>query len=132
MRIICDSPRLVAHPLEPRDLALGLLADVVRHVGLGDLRAVVLGGGAVVLAELLADRVHLAAEDVLALLLLRAGLHVLADAAAYLQLGEPLALQAQRELEALDDVDCLEQLDLLGEADVGRVARTCRRARRPR
>ena len=85
------------------------------------LRAVVVGGGAVVLAELLADRLHLAAQDVLALLLLGAGLDVLADAAAHLQLGEALALQAQRQLEALDDVDRLEQLDLVVEADVGRV-----------
>ena len=84
-------------------------------------RAVVLGRGAVVVAELLADRLELAAQDVLALLLLRAGLDVLADAAAHLQLGEPLALQAQRQLEPLDDVDRLEQLDLVGEADVGRV-----------
>ena len=61
------------------------------------------------------------AQDVLALLLLRAGLDVLADAPAHLQLGEPLALQAQRQLEPLDDVDGLEQLDLLLEAEVGRV-----------
>ena len=82
-------------------------------LGLVDLRPVVLGGGAVVLAELLADRLHLAAEDVLALLLLGAGLDVLADAPAHLQLGEALALQAQRQLQPLDDVDRLEQLDLL-------------------
>ena len=47
----------------------------------------------------------LLAQEVLALLLLRAGLDVVADAAAHLQLGEPLALEAERELEALDDVD---------------------------
>ena len=35
---------LVAHALEPGDLALGLLAHRVRQVGLGDLRAVVVGG----------------------------------------------------------------------------------------
>ena len=110
---------LVAHALEARELALGLLANRVRHLGLGDALAVVLGRGAVVLAELLADRVHLAAQDVVALLLLCAALHVLANAAAHLQLGEALALQTQRELEALDDVHRLEQLDLLDEADVG-------------
>ena len=35
---------LVAHALEPRHLALGLLAHGVRHLCLGDARAVVLGG----------------------------------------------------------------------------------------
>ena len=93
MRIIDDSPRRVAHPLEPGGLALGLLADGVGHAGLGDLRAVVLGDGRVVLAELLADRLHLLAQHVLALLLGGALLDVVADAAPNLQLGEPLALE---------------------------------------
>ena len=115
MRIIDDSARLVAHPLEPGGLALGLLADGVGHAGLGDLRAVVLGDGRVVLAELLADRLHLLAQHVLALLLGGALLDVVADAPAHLQLGEPLALQLQRQLQPLDDVDRLEQLDLLVE-----------------
>ena len=48
-------------------------------------------------------------------------LDVVADAPADLQLGEPLALQLQRQLQPLDDVDRLEQLDLLVEVDVGRV-----------
>ena len=114
---------LVAHPLETRQLALGLLAHGVGHLRFGDARAVVLGGGRVVFAELLADRVHLAAQDVLALLTLCAGLDVLADAPPNLQLGEPLALEPDCELQPLDDVDRLEQLDLLGEAHVRRVAR---------
>ena len=91
---------LVAHPLEPRGLALGLLADLLRHAGLGDLRAVVLGDGRVVLAELLADRLHLLAQDVLALLLGGALLDVVADAAPDLQLGEALALELEGELAA--------------------------------
>ncbi len=48
-----------------------------------------------VLAELLADRLHLLAQEVLALLLLGARLDVVADAHADLQLGEPLALQSR-------------------------------------
>src|SRR5206468_8911446 len=96
------------------------------HLRLGDLRAVVLARGLVILAELLADRLHLATEDVLALLLLRAGLDVLADAPANLQLGEPLALELHRQLETLDDVDLREQLDLLRERDVRRVRRGVR------
>ena len=99
-----------------RELALGLLAHGVGHAGLGDLRAVLVDDRAVVLAELLADRLHLLAQEVLALLLLRAGLDVVADAAAHLQLGEPLALERDGELEPLDDVERLEQLDLLLEA----------------
>ena len=112
----------LAHPLEPVELALGLLADGVGHPGLGDLRPVLLDDRRVVLAELLADRVHLLAQDVLALLLLGARLDVVADALAHLQLGQPLALEAQGQLEPLDDVDRLEQLDLLLEGEVGRVA----------
>jgi hypothetical protein len=82
----------LAHPLEPSELALGLVPHLVGHARLLDLAAEVLGDGGVVLPELLADRVELAPEDVLALLLLRAGLDVLADAAANLELGQALAL----------------------------------------
>ena len=78
--------------------------------------------GRVVLAELAADRLHLLAQDVLALLLGGAGLDVLADALADLQLGQALALELQRQLEALGDVERLEQRDLLLEGQVGRVA----------
>ena len=78
--------------------------------------AVLVDDRALVLAELLADRVHLLAEEPLALLLLRALLDVVADAAPHLQLGEPLALELEGELQPLDDVDRLEQLDALREA----------------
>ena len=87
-RIICASGALLAHPLEAGELALGLLADLLGQLGLLELLPVLLDDRGVVLAELLADRVHLAPEDVLALLLLRALLDVLADAPAHLQLGE--------------------------------------------
>ena len=112
---------LLAHPLEPGELALGLLAHGVRHAGLGDLRAVVVGDGGVVLAELLADRLELLRRMYSRCCLLRALLDVVADAPAHLQLGEPLALEAEGELEPLDDVDRLEQLDLLLEGELGRV-----------
>ena len=84
---------------------LGLLAHGLGHPGLLDLLAVLVDDRGVVLAELLADRVHLLAQEVLALLLLGAGLDVVADALADLQLGEPLALERERELEPLGDVD---------------------------
>ncbi len=73
--------------------------------------------------SVLADRLHLLAQEVLALLLLRTGLDVLADPLAQLKLGEALTLEAQRQLQTLDDVERLQQLDLLVEVDVGRVAR---------
>ena len=113
---------LLAHPLEPAQLALGLLAHVVGHPGLVDLGAVLLGDGRVVLAQLLADRVHLAAQQILALLLLGAGLDVLADALSDLELGQAAALELERQAQPLDDVDGLEQLDLLLVGEVGRVA----------
>ncbi len=112
---------VVAHPLEAAGFALGLLANGVGHAGLGDLPAVVLGDGLVVLAELLADRLHLLAQHVLALLLGSALLDILTDPAPNLLLGEPLALEAEGELQPLDDVDRLEQLDLLVEGEVGGV-----------
>src|SRR2546430_12156852 len=101
---------LVAHPLQSAGLALGLLADLVREIRLGDLLAVVLGDRALVLAELLANRLQLLAQDVLALLLLGALFDVLADPVADLQLGQALTLKPHSELEPLDDVDRLEQL----------------------
>ena len=112
---------LFAHPLQPVELALGLLAHGLGHLGFGEAGAVVVGDRRVVLAELLADRLHLLAEDVLALLALCALLDVVADAAAHLKLGEPLALKLHCELQPLDDVDLLQQLDLLLEGDLRRV-----------
>ena len=105
--------RLLAHPLQARELLQRLLLDVLGHVGVLDLGAVLLGDRGVVLAQLLADRVHLLAQEVLALLLLGALLDVLADALAHLQLGEALALQLDGQLEALGHVERAQQLDLL-------------------
>ena len=117
-----DSP--VCSPMRSRR-ASSLSAcslTVLGHVGVLDLGAVLLGDRRVVLAELLADRVHLLAQEVLALLLLGALLHVLADALADLQLGEALALQLDGQLEALGDVERAQQLDLLLVGEVGGVA----------
>ena len=97
--------RLLALALEPAQLFLGLLGDRIRHPGLGDLALVLLDQVALVLAQLLADRLHLFSQEVLALLLLGAGLDVVADPAAHLQLGQPLALQLDRDSQALGDVE---------------------------
>ena len=114
--------RLLAHPLEPPELLGGLLLDRLRHAGLGDLGAVLLDDVRRVLAELALDRLHLLAQEVLALLLVGALADVLADLAAQLQLDEPFALDLGGELEPLGHVDGFEHLDLLLERDVGRVA----------
>ena len=114
--------RLLALALEPPQLALGLLGDRLRHLGLGDL-ALVLGDQVfLVLAQLLADRLHLLAQEVLALLLLGARLDVVADLAADLKLGQPLALHLDRELQPGLDVEGLQQLQLLLAREIGAVA----------
>ena len=69
-----------------------------------------------------ADRLHLLAQEVLALLLSRRRTGRRRGCAAHLQLGQPLALELDGELEALGHVERLEQLDLLLEGEVGRVA----------
>ena len=114
---------LLARPLQALELALGLLADGVGHARLVDLGPVVLADRGVVLAQLTADGLHLLAQEVLALLLLGAGLDVLADPLADLQLGQPLALEVQGLLQPLGDVELLEELHLLLEGEVGGVAR---------
>ena len=124
VEVVADHGRLggvLPHALEPAELSLGLLADGIGHAGRLDLRAVLLDDRALVLPQLLADRLQLLPEDVLALLLLHALVDVVADPGAQLQQREPLALQPQSELEPLADVDRLQQLDLLLEGQVGRV-----------
>ena len=111
----------VAHAVEPVELALCLLAHLVGHLSLGDLRPILVDDRSFVLAELLADRLELLAQEVLALLLLGAGLDVVPDAPPDLQLSQPLALEADGELEPLDHVKRLEQLDALSEREVGRI-----------
>src|SRR4029078_7974229 len=98
--------RLLAHALEAPELLVGLLGDLVGHAGVGDLGAVLLDDRRGVLAQLALDRLHLLAQEVLALLLLRAGLDVLADLAAQLKLCEALLLELQRAPEALRPLSC--------------------------
>ena len=113
---------LLADALQPAQLTLGLLAHVLGHPGFLDLGAVLVKHRCVVVAELLADRLHLLAQEVLALLLLGARLDVVADAPAHLQLCKALALEAEGELEAFGHAECLEQLDLVLVCEVGCVA----------
>ena len=122
--------RALARALEAPELALGLLASLVGHAGFLDLRPVLLDDGSVVLAQLLADRVHLLAQEVLALLVLGALGDVVVDALADLKLGQPVALDLDGQAQALGDVDRLEDAQLLLRGDVRRVAdRVGQRAR---
>ena len=112
----------VPHALETCHLAVGLLPHRVGHARARNLLTVFVRNGAVVLAKLLANGVHLTAQEILALLFLRAVFHVVSNALAHLQLRQPLPLKPKRQPEPLDDVEGFEQLQLLGEAQVGRVA----------
>ncbi len=82
----------LAHPLQSAELSLGLIAHLVRHPRFVDLAPIVVDDRALVLAELLADRLELLAQEVLALLLLGARLDVVADPPSDLELGQTLAL----------------------------------------
>ena len=76
------------------------------------LRAVVVERVVVALAELLADRGHLLAQQELALGLVHALGDVVADALGHHQLGERLARPRQHQLQPLVDVDGLEHREL--------------------
>jgi len=115
---------LLAGALEAAQLALGLLARALGHGRLFDL-GTVLGDDVAVfaLAELLANRRQLLAQDELALGLLHALGNAGSDLVAQRQLGECLFGPRQHLLEPLLDVDGLEQLNLLFEGEVRRVPR---------
>ena len=109
------------HALEPLELLLGLVLGLLRHPGfldrlaqLGDLDRLL-----VALAELLLDLAQLLAQDVLALLRGQRLLRLLADACGDLQHLDALRQQRQHLVDALAEVEGLEDLLLL-----------CRRARR--
>ena len=101
-----------------RQLAFRLLENVLGHLGLGDLRAVLLDHRALVLAELLSDRVELAAQDVLALLLVDA-----VSTSSWMRRRICMSARRSRcssvQLEALVHVDGFEEVHLLLERDVG-------------
>ena len=111
---------LLAHPLEPAELLDGLLVGRLGHLGVLDLRAVLLDDRGVVLAELLADRVHLLAQEVLALLPARrppARRRGCACASAARRGARAGASTASSQ--ALGHVDRAQQLDPLLVVEVG-------------
>ena len=91
VRIQPDSGLWSLDALELVDLAQRGLADVVGQVGCLDPGAVVVGALGLALAELLADRGELLAQQELALALLHALADVVADLVGDLELGEVLA-----------------------------------------
>ena len=113
---------LLAGPLELVDLPEQRLAHVVGHLGGLHPAAVVVGALGLALAELLADRRELLAEQELALGLLHPLADVLADLVGDLGLGEVVAGPGDDRLEPLLDVRGLQQLALLLVGEVRRVA----------
>ena len=112
-----------AGAVEALELALGLLARLVRERSLGDALAVALRVvGAVLVAELLADGVELAPQHVLALRLVHVLGDVVADLAPQLDLGQRVAGPGEGALQPQLDIERLEQLDLALQREVGRIA----------
>ena len=113
---------LLGHPLEAAELLAERSHHLVGHAGgleRVDALAIVVGGLAVVLvAELLADGVHLAPEDVLALLLVEAVADLVADLLRELALGQGLLGPPEHQPHPLGDVDRLEELDLPLEGEL--------------
>ncbi len=121
-----DGSRSSRDELAHRGL-LDLLRQVERFEPPAQLRH--LGLLRVALAELLLDRLHLLAEEELALALLELRLHLRLDARAELEDLE-LAVQDQRDLaQPLRDVDLLEELLLLRCLQTQRRGDEVRRAR---
>ncbi len=108
------------HALEAAELAAGLLLDLLGEAGLveGALEVLELGGGVVVLAELLLDLLELLAEQELAL----AALHGLAGAGADVggeaQDLEPVGEAPEDAVEPGQERHRLQHLLLLGGGDV--------------
>src|SRR4051794_14353770 len=107
--------RLRRQRLEPLELAVDLPAHVVRERDRVELPAQLAGflGRLVELAELLADRLELLAQDVLALALVELRLHLVLDLRADRDHLELAREDLHERAQALDDVGLLEQALLL-------------------
>ena len=110
-------------PAHPVDLLDRPGADLLRHAGLLDLVAqlVDLGLLRVVLAQLALDRLELLAEDVLPLGLVHLGLDLVLDLPLQLEDLDLAGEERRDELQALLDVDGLEELLALLGRHVGAV-----------
>ena len=122
VRIQPDSGAWSLAALQLADLAERGLAHLLGQLGRLDAGPVVVGALGLVLAELLADRGELLAEQELALALVHALAHVVLDLLGHVELGEVLARPLEHQRQARLDVGGLQQLALLLVAEVRRVA----------
>ncbi len=118
-------PRLLrvlrTHSLEAVELLVDGDAHRVGQLLFGSPGPVLRDGVLLGVAELLADGVHLAAQEQLALLLVEVVADLGADLLLQLEVGQHLPRPGQRELQAQLDVDRLEELDPLLDREIGRV-----------
>ena len=112
---------LLTDALQPVDLSGDRLLDLVREVGLVELRSVLTGDVAVFLAELFPDGGHLLAQHILPLALVEPFCCVLAHLLAEAELAEERAHPIEQHREPPLDREGLQELHLLGESQVGRV-----------
>ena len=124
--------RRLGQPLEPRELAVGDLADLLGQLDLGELLAQLLdlGLGRVALAELLLDRLELLAQQVLALGLVELGLDLRLDPRAHRGDLELVGEDLRQPPQPLGDVALLEQRLLLLGLDPQRARDQVRERRR--
>ena len=109
------------HALEPAQFLPGLVLDLLRHAGVGDLLfklGQLLGLAFLAFAELLLNRRHLLAQQHLALTLVERRLGLLADLGGETKHFDALRHQLGDLLHACGDVDGLEDLLLLLRLDV--------------
>ena len=111
----------LGHALEPGELALGVVLDLGRHLGLGDLSGELgdlLALGVVALAQFLLDRLHLLAQQELALAVVDLFLGLLADLARQPQHLGAVGQHRRHPFEPALDIDGFEDLLLFGRGDV--------------
>lgn len=113
---------LVAGAFQLADLAQRGLADLLGQVGGLDAGPVLIGPVRFALAQLLADRGQLLAQQEFLLRLLHALAHVLGDLVADLDLGQMRAGPVDQHPQPLGHIDRFQQLALLRAGQVGRVA----------
>ena len=105
MRTHACSGDCAAHPLEPIELLGDRVLDLRRCLELVEAAAELADDIVVALAELLADRVELLAQQELSLLLVHALADVVADRLRDLELVEVVAGPRGDRVDAVGDVD---------------------------
>ncbi len=113
---------LLAHALQPIDLAFHRLGDLLGEVTIGELRSVLAGDVVVAVAELLLDGFELLPKDILSLRLVDPARGVLPDPLAQGEPGEDLVHPSKDQLESRLDLDLFQHLHLLRQREVGRVS----------